>query len=288
MRSKRALLSDALFLSPGLLVYITFMLVPLGLSFYYSLTNWSGLSPNLRFVGFRNFAILIREPMFLRSLAVTFWITILTTVGVNVVGIIAAAVLSGNRTVHRFGRTVIFIPAVLSPVVVSFIWSYMTQTNGGIINRLLALLRIPPVDLYSSRGSMVFMVSWVIAWAALGFYTTIYIANLKSIPENLYESAGIDGAGPFRQFLYISLPMLRPAIVINTITALIWGLKQFDFVKVMIPGHIQTVTIYAIERAFEYNLFGYSSAVIMILLAVTLVISLIQMRILRHGSDVYS
>ena len=279
--------SNALFLTPGLLIYTVFLIVPLGLSFVYSFTNWNGLSPNMKFIGLRNFVLLAREPMFLESMKVTLLITVLTTMGVNVFAIATAAVLERKGPIPRFGRTLVFIPAILSPVVVSFIWAYMTQTNGGIINRLLNGIGLSSVDLYSSSLSMVFLVSFVIAWAALGFYVTIYIANLKTVPEELYEAAEIDGAGSLRKFLSVTIPMLRPAIVINTITATIWGLKQYDFVKVMIPGHIQTVTIYAVERAFEYNMFGYSSAVIMVLLVLTLIISVVQMKITRKGSDIY-
>ena len=279
--------SNALFLAPGLLIYTVFLIIPLGLSLIYSFTNWNGLNPNMKFIGIRNFLLLAREPMFLESMKVTLLIAVLTTLGVNIFGIIVAAVLERKGRLFQLGRTLVFIPAILSPVVVSFIWSYMTQTNGGIINRILNGVGLSSIDLYSSSLSMVLLVSFVIAWAALGFYVTIYIANLNSVPEELYEAAEIDGAGAFRKFLNVTIPMLRPAIVINTITATIWGLKQYDFVKVMIPGHIQTVTIYAIERAFEYNMFGYSSAVIMVLLVMTLIISVVQMKITEKGSDIY-
>ena len=280
--------SDVAFLFPGILVYAMFLIVPLSLSFIYSFTNWNGLSPDLRFTGIRNFLLLVREPMFLESLKVTLLITVFTTAGVNIVGIVTAAVLNRDGRLFKLGRTLVFVPAILSPVVVSFMWAHMTQTNGGIINRVLSFINLPPIDLYASTGRIVGMVSGVIAWAALGFYVTIYIANMKSIPGELYEAADIDGAGPYRKFRSITVPMLRPAIIINTMTAMIWGLKQYDFVKVMVPSHIQTVTIYAVERAFEYNMFGYSSAVVMILLIMTLVVSIVQMKIIRKGSDIDS
>ncbi|MDC7231866.1 MAG: sugar ABC transporter permease [Spirochaetales bacterium] len=270
------------FLSPGFIIFTIFLIIPLLLSFYYSFTNWNGLSANVKFTGLTNFRFLLKEPMFLDSLRITLVITALTTLLLNAVGIVCAAVLNQEGSFYKTGRTLIFIPAILSPVVASFIWAYMTQTNGGIINTLLGAVNIAPVDFYRSADSMVRMVSGVISWAALGFYTTIYIANLKSIPGEIYEAADIDGAGRLRQFFSLTIPMLRPAIIINTITALIWGLKQFDFVRVMVPGHIQTVTIYAIERAFEYNMFGYSSAVVIVLLLLTLFVSLIQMTIMNR------
>lgn len=273
---------DIAFLTPGLLVYVIFLVIPLLLSFYYSFTNWNGLSPQVKITGLKNYILISKDPMFLDSLWITLKITIFTTIAVNTIGILTAAILNKPGGILKMGRTIVFIPAILSAVVASFIWSYMTQTNGGIINIILEILHLPIVDFYKSKESMVLMVSGVISWAALGFYTTIYIANMKSIPLDIYEAAEIDGASPLRQFYSMTIPMLRPAIIINSITALIWGLKQYDFVKVMIPGYIQTVTIYAIERAFEYNMFGYSSAVIIVLLFLTLLISLVQMKIMNR------
>ena len=129
---------------------------------------------------------------------------------------------------------------------------------------------------------MTIMVSLVIAWAALGFYTTVYIANINNISEEIYEAAKIDGASPKKIFFSITVPLLQPAIIINVTTAIIWGLKQYDFVKVMIPGTVQTVAVYAVERAFEYNMFGYSSAIIVTLLIFTLLISALQIQVNRY------
>ncbi|MBF9016565.1 MULTISPECIES: carbohydrate ABC transporter permease [unclassified Oceanispirochaeta] len=278
---------DIAFVTPGLLVYMIFLVIPLLLSFYYSFTNWNGLSPHVKITGVKNYILISKDPMFLDSLWVTLKITVITALGVNTVGLLTAGVLNKPGGVLKMGRTIVFIPAILSAVVASFIWSYMTQTNGGIINIILKIIHLPSIDFYQSKESMVFMVSGVISWAALGFYTTIYIANMKTIPLDIYEAAEIDGASPLRQFFSMTIPMLRPAIIINSITAIIWGLKQYDFVKVMIPGYIQTVTIYAIERAFEYNMFGYSSAVIIVLLILTLLISLFQMKIMNRKEISY-
>ena len=273
---------DIAFLAPGTLVFLLFMVVPVLVSLSFSFTNWNGISAHYRWIGVGNFVRLLGDDAFHRSLAVTGAITLLTTVAVNVVGILAAVVIDRPGRLFTIGKTLIFIPAILSPVVVSFVWAYMTQTNGGIINTLLALSGLPEVDLYRGTGTVTVMVSGVIAWAALGFYTTVYIANLKAIPLDLYEAAAIDGAAPMRRFVSITLPMLRPAITINTITAVIWGLKQYDFVRIMVPGYIRTVAIYAIERAMDFNMFGYSSAIVFVLLLVTLLIASVQMGVLRR------
>lgn len=278
---------DAVFLLPGLLVYVVFMFVPLVLSMVFSFTNWNGINPNFSWVGLSNFLMLMRDTSFRSSLAITAAITVITTVIANVLGIAAAVAVERPGRVFTWSRTLVFIPAILSPVVVSFVWAYMTQTNGGIINTMLGWVRIRPIDLYSSVDIVVVMVSWVISWAALGFYTTVYIASLKSVPREVYEAASIDGARPIQRFFFITLPLMRPAIVINTITAVIWGLKQYDFVKVMVPGYVQTITVYAIERAFEYNMFGYSSAIILVLLILTLAVSATQLSFMNRKEISY-
>ena len=278
---------DLAFLAPGTIVFLLFMVVPVTASLYFSFTNWNGISPNYRWIGLDNFVRLAGDRAFLRSMAVTGAITVLTTAAVNIVGILAAVAIDRPGRLFATCKTLVFIPAILSPVVVSFIWAYMTQTNGGIINTLLATVGLPGIDLYQGQATVTVMISGVISWAALGFYTTVYIANLRSIPIELYEAASIDGASAVRRLVSITLPMLRPAITINTITAVIWGLKQYDFVRIMVPGYIRTVAVYAIERAMDFNMFGYSSAIVFVLLIVTLLISAVQMRILGRGSDGY-
>lgn len=273
---------DLAFLTPGLLVFTIFLLIPLTLSFVYSFTNWNGFGNVMNNVGFRNYKMLLSDSAFWNSFKTTIALTFITTFVGNSLGITIAAIIEPKSKVNNIAKTMIFIPAILSGVVVSFIWSYMTQTNGGIINTMLGWVHIPPIDLYASNQSMTVMVSLVIAWAALGFYTTVYIANISNISEEIYEAAEIDGASPIRTFFSITVPLLQPAIIINVTTAVIWGLKQYDFVKVMIPGTVQTVAVYAVERAFEYNMFGYSSAIIVILLIFTLFISALQIRVTRH------
>ena len=278
---------DLLFLAPGILVFLLFIVVPLVTCFYYSVTNWNGISDTFRYVGFDNFKRLFKDVSFIKALKSTAINTIFITFVLNAFSIIVAIAIDRPGKFYNTMKTLVFIPAILSPVVCSFIWSYMTQTDGGVINTLLNSVGIKSINLFQSEFSSILVVSFVIAWAAFGFYTTVYIANLKSIPIEVYEAADIDGIKSFQRTRYITVPLLRPAITINTITALIYGLKQFDFFKVMVPGYIQTVAVNAVERAFEYNMFGYSSAIVLILLFITMIISIIQLKIMRRKEVEY-
>ena len=278
---------DLFFLAPGISIFVLFIIVPLITCFFYSITNWNGISDTFRYVGLDNFKRLFRDTSFINALKCTFINTVVITFILNVFSIIVAIAIDKPGKFFNLMKTLVFIPAILSPVVCSFIWSYMTQTDGGVINTLLATVGIEGINLFQTEFSSVLVVSFVIAWAAFGFYTTVYIANLKSIPLEVYEAASIDGIKPFQQIWYITVPLLKPAITINTITALIYGLKQFDFFKVMVPGYIQTVAVNAVERAFEYNMFGYSSSIVLVLLFITMLISIIQLRIMRRKEVEY-
>ncbi|MFD0961624.1 carbohydrate ABC transporter permease [Paenibacillus chungangensis] len=281
MNLKKWRLSDIFYLLPGFSIYSIFFLIPIGICLYYSFTNWNGISDSYRFVGLDNFKLLFDDRFFIEALQTTLWMTLLFTLTVNVAGILIAAMLNNRSRAAKYSKTLFFIPAILSSVVVSFIWSYMTQTNGGIINLLLELVNIPPVDMFKTPLTITFMLSFVISWAAIGFYMTIYDTSIKSIPEELYEAAKVDGAGVVRQFFRITLPLLVPGITISSVFAIIFTLKQYDFVKIMTPGNVQTIAVYAVEQAFSYNMIGYSSAIVLALFVMIVIISGLQIFILR-------
>ncbi len=278
---KKLELENLTFIMPGFLIYLVFMFVPIALCLFYSLTNWDGISSSYKIIGLRNFSRIFSDVSFLESVKVTIIVTLTTSIIYNTLGIATAALLNYAGRAYNFCKSAVFLPAILSPVVVSFIWAYMTQTDGGIINHIITAVGMGPIDFFASKDAIAFTVSGVIAWAAFGFFTTVYIAALKTIPNELYESAKIDGAGIFKQFRNVTLPLLTPGITVNTILSVTWGLKQYDFIKVMAPNTVQTVTVNAIERAFDYNMMGYSSSIVLVLFVSIVVISLIQIFIMK-------
>lgn len=286
MKKRRRLDRDnILFLTPGTIIYVLFMIVPILVCFYYSLTNWNGISSTYKFIGLKNFKNILTDASFWEAAKVTFILTLVSTILQNVFGIFFAVWLNQKEKVYGFCKTIMFLPAILSSVVVSFIWSYMTQGNGGILNTILGYFGIAPLDYFSNDFVTTLTVTFVISWAALGFYITVYDASLKTIPEELYESAKIDGVNSITQFFYITLPMLMPGITISTIFSLIAGMRQYDFVKIMTPLTIETVAVNAISRMTEYNMFGYSVAIVLVLFVVIALISVLQ-RVLLKSKEV--
>jgi len=284
-------LYDTLFLAPGFLVYIIFMIVPVIMCFLYSFTNWDGISANYRLIGLKNFVDLFQDASFFEALKVTVIIMILTTLIYNVFGIILAALLNDKGKILGFSRSAIFIPTVLSSVVVAFIWSYVVQTNGGVINSVIAMFGGTQVDFYASPMTTIIMISGIICWNSLGFFVVIYISTLSTIPQEIYEASKVDGAGWFYRFFHITLPLLAPGITINSILSVAGGLKQYDHVKVITGGGpggaTQTVTLFGVEKAFEYNRRGYSSAAIIILFIIIVILSIVQLAISRKHEVEY-
>ena len=284
-------LYDTLFLAPGFLIYIIFMIVPVVMCFLYSFTNWDGFSATYKIIGFRNFENLFKDAAFFQAMQVTVIIMIVTTLIYNVFGIILAALLNDKGKLLGFSRSAIFIPTVMSSVVVAFIWSYMVQTNGGVINSVIELLGGQTLDFYSTPTTTIFMIFAIICWNSLGFFVVIYISTLSTIPQDIYEACMVDGANWFQRFFHITLPLLAPGITINCILAVAGGLKQYDHVKVITGGGpggaTQTVTLFSVEKAFEYNRRGYSSAAVIILFLIIVILSVIQLSISKRHEVEY-
>ena len=284
-------LHDVLLAAPGFLVYTVFMIIPLGLCFFYSFTNWDGISKNYKIIGFRNFERLFQDASFYSALKVTLVITVITVLIYNVLGVLLAVLLNRKSHACAFAKSAIFVPTVLSSVVVAFIWSYVMQTDGGVINTILGFFGIPPVNFYDSPMHTIVMISIIISWNGLGLFLVIYVATLNTIPPELMEAAEVDGASGVQRFFRITLPLMMPGITINSVLSIAGGLKQYDHVKVITGGGpggaTQTITLLSVERAFAYNRRGYSSAIILVLFVLIVIVSVIQISLTKKREVKY-
>ncbi len=284
-------LHDILLAAPGYLVYLVFMIIPLGMCFFYSFTNWDGISKKYKMIGLRNFERLFQDASFFNALKVTLIITVITVLIYNVLGVFLAVILNRKNKVGAFAKSAIFVPTVLSSVVVAFIWSYIMQKDGGVVNTILGLVRIPPADFYDTPLRTIVMISVIISWNGLGLFLVIYMATLNTIPQELMEAAAVDGAHGYQRFFRITLPLMMPGITINSVLSLAGGLKQYDHVKVITGGGpggaTQTITLQAVEKAFVYNRRGYSSAIILVLFIMIVIVSVIQISITKKREVEY-
>ncbi|WP_328379156.1 sugar ABC transporter permease [Streptomyces sp. NBC_01020] len=285
-RSRDGATRFAVFAAPGLLVYLALVLVPIGITIGYSLTNKNPFNPPTKWVGLHNLTSLASDDEFLKALSNTVLVTVLVTLVTNAGGLAIAMLLDRRGWLYNVLRSVFFVPVVLSAVVVSVIWQAIL-VDDGLLNSMLRQLGVShPPGWLSDPSLALYTVSWVIAWQGLGFCVVIYLAGLQSIPQELHEAAAIDGCGPATRFRHVTWPMLAPAVTINTVMSLIGGFKAYDQVQVLTnggpgPGTTSTLAFQVIQTAFNGNHVGYASAMAVAMLLLVAAVSVIALGLLQ-------
>ncbi len=274
-----------LFASPWILGFLLFTLGPVVLSFLFSFCDYRVLSP-ARWVGLLNYQDLMSsDPLFWKSLWNTCFYTIFH-VPLAIVGALLLAILL-NQPVRgiRLFRTFFYVPSVISGVAVSVLWMWILNSEYGLLNASLAKMGIQGPGWLSdpnwSKPAMVVMSLW-----GIGGGMIIFLAALQGIPRHLYESAVLDGAKPIHQFLYITVPLISPAIFFNVVIGVINSFQVFTQAYVMTNGGPLDSTLfyalYLFRTAFQFFRMGYASAMAWILFAAVLLLTLLQMRLSRR------
>jgi raffinose/stachyose/melibiose transport system permease protein len=282
-----------IFLLPALLVFTLFLMYPVVSSFYYSLTDWNGVALTPTFIGFDNFRELWADQDVWDSLSNTFHIAILLMLATNVLGLILAYCLQGIHLVYRWLRVWFMIPLLISPLAISYVWNYIYSPVDGILNTLLksAGLNFLVHDWLGDSHLAIYSVIFSSVWQSVALSMIIYVAGLQSIPRDLYEAAEIDGAGSFRRFVSITFPLIAPAFTVNMVVTMIFGLKFFDMIFIMTGGGpggaTQNLAILLYRQAFTFNRMGYGSAIAIIMFLIILLISFLQVIMLRKREVEY-
>ncbi|MFC0106627.1 carbohydrate ABC transporter permease [Kibdelosporangium aridum] len=275
------------FAAPGVLVYACFVLAPIGISLWYSLTNYNPFNPPTTFVGLRNFGLLFEDQEFLTALRVTSILTLIVVIVPNVLGLGVALLLDKRGGLYNALRSVFFTPVILSSVVVSIIWSRLLDSEGPVNELLRALGVSTPPGWLSDPDLALYSLASIVCWQMLGFCVVVYLAGLQGVPQELLEAAAIDGAGPVRRFRAVTWPLLAPALTINTVVLLISAFKTYDYVKVITnggPGSGATATIAfnVLATGFDANHVGYASAMAIVMLLIVAVITAIVLKLLQR------
>ena len=268
-------------------LYIAFLLYPIASSFATSFTDRNPLRADSTFIGLDNYRQLFADPRLLASLRFTVIVVVVVTIVSNVVGLGFALLLNRPSLGYRVMRTLIFIPQVLSGVIVAFIWrSILTQ--NGLLNTFLGNVGLTdqPISWIGTPDLALFSVCVVVSWATIAFATVIYLAALQSVPAELYDAARIDGANAPARFRFVTLPMIAPGMTISIVLCLITTFKLYDVIAVLTGGGpanaTQTTAFYLITVAFTTNRFGYASAIAILLLVATTVIAYTLTGLLRR------
>lgn len=281
------------FTLPAVILFTVFFMFPCLNSFYYSFSDWNGLSQDISFIGIANFIEMLHDQRVIVSIGNTAYYAIINTLAINFISLLLGMVLSSKIRITNFLRIVFYIPALLSGIIVAFSFSYIFDPNIGILNGLLDTLGLSFLKqnwLGNADLAMNSILS-VSLWQWMGYHAIIYLANLQSIPGDYYEAADIDGARFWHKFRYITWPLVAPALTINVTLLTIGSLKVFDTIFAMTnggPGYAtETIALSIYFQSFRENRMGYGSALSVVLTIVILVISFTLNKYLRSREVVY-
>ena len=256
--------------APAVILFIIFMLIPTINVFKMSLYKWGGYSNNKTFVGLNNFKILREDRNFFRSFQNTILLIIIVTIVTMALSLIFAAILSREEIKgQNFYRIVFYIPNILSVVVISAIFSAIYDPNNGLLNSIIGIFRgsgKTPVLWLGDQKLVIYSLAIAMIWQAIGYYMVMYMASMASVPQSLYESANLEGAGRIQQFFSITLPLIWTNVRTRLTFFVISSINlSFLFVKALTgggpDGSTEVFLSYMYKQAYTNSSYGYGMAV---------------------------
>jgi N-acetylglucosamine transport system permease protein len=287
------------FLAVPLVLYAVFVISPFIQAFYYSMTNWTGVSPQFDFVGLQNFQNLLHDSLFLRAvrnnvvlLVAMPLLVILLALSyaflLNVAGRGSGAGVRGVRG-SGFYKLVFFLPQVLSVPVIAVIWAVILDpTPTGLANSVLRGIGFGSLGWLADPNLALYCVLWVLVWGSVGFYLVLFNAAMSSIPRDLFEAALIDGAGRVATFFRVTMPLLWDTIQTSWVYLAVLALDVYALVAVMTAGpggpanSTQVISLQIAQNGFQFGRAGYASAMGVVLFFFTLLIAAIMLRATRR------
>ena len=286
--SKRRARAGRMFVAPNMAAVAVFMVFPLGFSLYMSFQNWDLFRP-AKFVGLANYRSLFTgDPLFSIALRNSVVYTVGTVVPTVLISLAVAGVLNRKIKGINFFRIIIFLPLAVSSVVMAVVWQFVFNTNNGLLNIMLGWIGIGPIPWLVDPKWAMASLCMVSIWRSVPFATVILLAAMQGVPDTLYEAARLDGAGELRQFVSITVPLIRAAVSFVVVISIIHAFQAFDLVYVLTGrnGGPETATyvlgIMLFQHAFAFLEFGYASALAWVMFAILLVLTVVQLRLARR------
>jgi len=280
--------SPYLYISPFFVLFGLFGLFPLGYTAWVALTDRTLLDPHASFVGLDNFSALIHDSYFWNAVENTLGIFLISTIPQLAFALFLAYLLNTKLRARTFFRMFVLLPQVTSLVAVALIFTQLFSHDYGLFNYVLGQFGIDKVNWEAGRLSSWVALSTMVIWRWTGYNALIYLAAMQAIPEELYEAAAVDGARRWRQFIHVTVPMLRPTIIFTVIVSTIGGLQLFTEAYLFQPRpgiatggsgrQYQTIVMYLYEKAFGSTQFkfGYAAAIAWCLVLLIAVFSLVN------------
>jgi cellobiose transport system permease protein len=286
--------SPYLYIAPFFVLFGIFGIFPLVYTAWVSLTDRNLLAPEANFVGLDNYAELMHDEYFWHAVVNTMGIWVLSTIPQLVLALVIAHVLNRSLRVRTFFRMSVLLPQVTSLVAVALIFTQLFGYRYGLVNYVLNQVGIENVNWEAGRLSSWIALSTMVTWRWVGYNALLYLAAMQSIPDELYEASAVDGARSWRQFIHVTIPMLRPTIIFTVIISTIGGLQLFTEPFLFQPvqsgstggsaRQYQTVAMYLYEKAFggtQFD-FGYAAAIAWCLFLFIAVVSFVNYLLVRR------
>jgi len=282
---RRDSLAGYLFIAPQLAGIIVFVLIPLGLVFWYSMHEWNVLAARFNFVGSKNYEQLLADTALLEVLGATGIFSAGLVVFNLSLALLLAVLLDQKLKGITVYRTLFFSPVVVSLIAWTIVWRFLLQNNGG-INSILLLAGIEGPNWLRDPTTAMISVIVVQVFKNVGLNMVLFLAALQGVPRELYEAARVDGAPRFKQFRRITLPMISPTILLTSIITIVGSLQVFAQIAVLTqggPGMSTTVLVYYLyQQAFQFHRFGYGSTLSILLFVIVAVLTFVQWQMRRR------
>lgn len=275
------------FIAPAALGFLTFYAWPTIRGIYLSFTEYS-LFGAPEFVGLENYAAIAGDDLFWNSMKVTLWYVVLN-IGFQTAIALGLAVLMHRLTKSAIIRGSILLPFLIANVVVALLWFWMLDFQIGIVNTMIESIGLEKIAFFGSEDWAIPTIAFVNVWKHMGYTALLIFAGLQTIPTSVYEAAAVDGASEWKTFWRITLPLLRPVLVLVLIITVTGSFQVFDTVAVTTgggPGNAsRVIQVYIVERAFERSDFGYAAALSVILFVILGLVAYLQNKFLRGGES---
>ena len=277
--ARRDSLAGFLFIAPQLIGIVIFVLIPLGLVFWYSLHEWNVLANTFTYTGAQNYRMLVEDSNLREVLGATAIFSAGLVVFNLSLALLLAVLLNQKLAGIAIFRTLFFSPVVVSLVAWTIVWGFLFQKNGG-INGMLLMAGIEGPNWLREETTAMISVIVVQVFKNVGLNMILFLAALQGVPKELYEAARIDGAPAFKQFRRITLPLISPTILLTSIITIVGSLQVFAQIAVLTqggPGLSTTVLVYYLyQQAFQFHFFGYGSTLSILLFVIVAVLTFAQ------------
>ena len=282
------------FLLPALVGFVAFYLYPALRGVYISFTDWNLIANRGSWVGADNYDRLFNDRQVWESLKITFKYTVINIVTQTILAV-AIAVLMDRLTKSVTIRGILLLPWLIPNVIVALLWVWMLDGNLGIVNEFLGLFGMDPVRFFTDTGKVIPSLAGINTWRHMGYTALLIFAGLQTIPRSLYEAAAVDGASERQMFRDITIPLLRPILALVLVITIVGSLQVFDTVFVATGGFggqpggpanaSRVIYLYIYQNAFDFNQLGYAAAISVLLVAILLTVTFLQLKLLRAGES---